>query len=52
MERAQKRFAPRITAAIVQNDPDLALGIYEDTLSLPQTSTEAELLKVQGENLN
>jgi hypothetical protein len=43
LRRAEIRFATRITNALMQQDPESALDIYEDAYCLPKTSTEISL---------
>ena len=43
LRRAEIRFATRITNALLQQDSESALDIYEDADCLPSTTTEATL---------
>lgn len=47
VNRARRRFSTQILLAIAECKVDSAVQIYEQTLALPQTDTEAEL-KIEG----
>jgi len=49
--RARKRYALRVNSALIEMNPKLALEIYEDTLTLPQTATENDLI-LKGYQIN
>jgi len=49
--RARRRFSTQILLALREQNADSTLQIYEKTLALPQTSTEA-MLKIEGYELS
>jgi hypothetical protein len=49
--RARKRFSSQMFPAIVENKVDSAVQVYQQTLALPQTATEA-MLNSEGYELN
>ncbi len=49
--RARKRFSSQILLAIAENKVESAIQVYEQTLALPQTETEA-MLYFEGYELN
>ena len=50
--RMRKRFGDQVVQAVIENNSQLAAGVYADTLNLPQTSTENILRKDSGFVLN
>lgn len=51
IRRMHERFSSRVTNALLQRDPKLALDTYTATLNLPSTTT-VQLLNVSGYQLN
>jgi serine/threonine protein kinase len=49
--RARRRFSSQMILAIAENNVDCAIQVYEQTLALPQTATEAMLI-FEGYQLN
>jgi serine/threonine protein kinase len=49
--RARRRFSSQMFLAIAENKVDSAIQVYEQTLALPQTATEA-MLNSEGYELN
>lgn len=49
--RARRRFSSQIFLAIAEHKVDSAIQVYEQTLALPQTATEA-MLNFEGYELN
>lgn len=49
--RAHRRFSSQIFLAIAEHKVDSAIQVYEQTLALPQTATEA-MLSFEGYELN
>lgn len=49
--RARRRFSSQMLLAIAENKVDNAIQVYEQTLALPQTATEA-MLNFEGYQLN
>ena len=45
--RARRRFSSQMLLAIAENKVDSAIQVYEQTLALPQTNTEA-MLNIEG----